>query len=169
MNTRTIDQTSAPWYREPWPWILLGLPGSVVIAGIVTLVIAIKNEDGLVAEDYYKQGLAINKVIARETNAERLGLTAQMLVAGEKLRVNLAGETTMPESIVIRFIHPTRAGQDREISVSPFAPGWYQGSMPELVAGRWRLLIEDADATWRLRSTWMTDQQSLSISAGRKP
>ena len=87
MNTRTIDQESAHWYQEPWPWILLGLPGSVVIAGIVTLVIAIKNEDGLVAEDYYKQGLAINQVIARETNAERLGLTAQMLVSGDKLRI----------------------------------------------------------------------------------
>jgi uncharacterized protein len=169
MNTRTIDQESAHWYQEPWPWILLGLPGSVVIAGIVTLVIAIKNEDGLVAEDYYKQGLAINQVIARETNAERLGLTAQMLVSGDKLRINLAGETTMPESIVIRFIHPTRAGQDREIAVSQFAPGWYQGSMPELVAGRWRLLVEDADATWRLKATWMTDQQSLAISAGRRP
>ncbi len=165
MNTRTIDQESAHWYQEPWPWILLGLPGSVVIAGIITLVIAVKNEDGLVAEDYYKQGLAINQVIARETNAERLGLTAQMLVSGDKLRVNLAGETTMPESIVIRFIHPTRAGHDREISVTQFTPGWYQGSMPELLAGRWRLLIEDADATWRLKTIWMTDQQSVSISA----
>ena len=57
----TIPQT--PWYRDPWPWILMAGPAAVVVAGAITLWIAFASADGLVAGDYYKQGLAINQVI----------------------------------------------------------------------------------------------------------
>ncbi|HUU71667.1 MAG TPA: FixH family protein [Burkholderiales bacterium] len=167
MTSRTINQASAHWYLEPWPWILLALPASAVVAGIITLVIAVKNEDPLVVEDYYKQGLAINRVIERETRAAQMGLTAQMLVAGDKLRINLDGSGMFPERIVMQFVHPTRAGQDREVSLLPIASGWYQGSLPDLAEGRWRIRIEDGDgdATWRLTGVWMTNQKSLTIAA----
>ncbi len=164
MTVRTIDQPDVRWYREPWPWILIGLPASAVVAGIVTLVIALKNEDGLVAEDYYKQGLAINQVIEREARAAKMGLKAQMLVAGNNIRIHLEGSGTLPGSIVVRFVHPTRAGEDREIVLTPVAPGWYQAALPELAQGRWRLHIEDAETSWRLTAVWMTNQRSLLIS-----
>jgi hypothetical protein len=136
----------------------------VVVAGIATLVIAIKNEDGLVAEDYYKQGLAINRVIERETRAAEMGLTAQIMTAGQNIRIRLMGSGEFPDGVIVRFIHPTRAGQDREIVLTAIASGWYQGSMPALAEGRWRLQIEDANATWRLTGNWLTNQPSLSIS-----
>ena len=60
-----------PWYREPWPWILMAGPAVVVVAGFFTLWLAVSTSDGLVVEDYYKQGLAINRVFAREDAAER--------------------------------------------------------------------------------------------------
>ncbi len=165
MTTRTIDQQVVRWYREPWPWILIGLPASAVIAGIVTLVIAVKNEDGLVAEDYYKQGLAINQVIEREARAAQMGLKAQMLVAGNNIRIHLDGSGALPGRILVRFVHPTRAGEDREIVLTPVASGWYQAVLPELAEGRWRLQIEDAETSWRLTGVWMTNQKSLLISA----
>ena len=57
-----------PWYREPWPWILAAGPVAVILAGIVTVWLAIKSNDGLVADDYYKQGLEVNQVIQRESS-----------------------------------------------------------------------------------------------------
>ena len=39
-----------PWYREPWPWILMAGPAIVVVAGIATAVIAIRTSDPLVAD-----------------------------------------------------------------------------------------------------------------------
>ena len=38
-----------PWYREPWPWILMAGPAVVVGAGIATTVIAVRTADPMVA------------------------------------------------------------------------------------------------------------------------
>jgi hypothetical protein len=40
-----------PWYREPWPWIIIGLLGTVIVASFITLWIAASNPDGLVVDD----------------------------------------------------------------------------------------------------------------------
>ena len=65
-----------PWYRSPWPWLLMSGPAVVLVAGAITTWIAFASADGLVAEDYYKQGLGINKVLAREEAARSRGLLA---------------------------------------------------------------------------------------------
>ena len=40
-----------PWYKQFWPWFIIALPASVVIASFVTLWIAISNPDYLVVDD----------------------------------------------------------------------------------------------------------------------
>jgi uncharacterized protein len=146
-------QPARPWYREPWPWILFGLPVSAVIAGIITLVIAVKNEDGLVAEDYYKQGLAINQVLERESRAAALGLVARVSFDGTVVRVDLSGDGGAPPTLTLRFAHPTRAGEDRSLPLARAPGGWYQGERPALSAGRWLVQLEDGAGTWRLSSS----------------
>ncbi|UCH49214.1 MAG: FixH family protein [Betaproteobacteria bacterium] len=165
MNMRVITKQTVPWYREPWPWIVFAIPGVAVLAGIVTLIIAIVHRDGLVAEDYYKQGLAINRVLEREARAAQMGLEGQVMVADSNIRVTIAGTDAFPDALVVRFIHPTRAGEDQEIVLAAMSPGLYEGSMPGLARGRWYVQLEDAQATWRLRGNWTTDQQSSSIGA----
>ena len=54
-----------PWYRQFWPWFLMALPGAAVIGGITTVIVATIDRDGLVKDDYYKEGLAINRDLAR--------------------------------------------------------------------------------------------------------
>ena len=44
------DQTR-PWYKEPWPWVIISIPAAAVIMGFVTLYLAITNPDYLVVED----------------------------------------------------------------------------------------------------------------------
>ena len=65
-----------PWYKEPWPWILMVGPVVVIIAGILTAWLAIKSHDGLVEDDYYKEGLAVNQRLKRDHKAGDLGLLA---------------------------------------------------------------------------------------------
>ncbi len=66
------DQVKA-WYKQFWPWFLIALPGSVVIASVATIIIAIKNPDSIVVDDYYKAGLAINRDLSREQLAIQTG------------------------------------------------------------------------------------------------
>jgi hypothetical protein len=64
---------TTPWYRQLWPWLLISGPATVLVAGAITMWIAFSTSDGLVADDYYKQGLAINKRLAREDAARARG------------------------------------------------------------------------------------------------
>lgn len=166
MNMHALRSKAVPWYREPWPWVLIALPLSAVIAGIATLVIAIKNQDGLVAEDYYKQGLAINRVLERESRAAALGLSAQAMISDNSIRIGLAGRADLPETVVVRFIHPTRAGEDRSIVLGTIANGWYEGVMADMAPGRWRVQMEDDQGMWRLTGMWITNARAFALSAG---
>ena len=40
-----------PWYREPWPWVAIAIPGAAVLMGVTTLILAISNPDPLVVDD----------------------------------------------------------------------------------------------------------------------
>ena len=137
-----------PWYREPWPWILMSGPAVVVVAGFVTMWIAYHNEDGLVADDYYKQGLAINKVLAKEDEAHRLGIRASVRFLPGRLHVDLKGEA--PQALFVHLAHATRAGYDMRLRLAPVAPGAYETELSHLPRGRWRVIIEDPRGLWRI-------------------
>ena len=45
-----------PWYRQFWPWFIIALPASAVIASFISLWLAISNPDHLiVTDDEYQQ------------------------------------------------------------------------------------------------------------------
>jgi uncharacterized protein len=139
---------SKPWYRERWPWLLMSGPVAVIVAGAATIWIAFASADGLVAEDYYKQGLAINRVLAREEAAQRLGLSAQVELQDGSLTVTLQG--AKPEALFLHLAHATRAGHDVRLRLAPTAAGTYAAELPPMPPGRWRIAIEDPRGTWRI-------------------
>lgn len=51
MKTPTEVDQSRPWYKEPWPWIIISIPAAAVVMGFITLYLAITNPDYLVVED----------------------------------------------------------------------------------------------------------------------
>ena len=54
---------SAPWWKFGHVWLVISGPAIVVVAGFATLWIAIARPDPVVAEDYYRQGIEINKTL----------------------------------------------------------------------------------------------------------
>jgi len=156
-----------PWYREPWPWIVISGPAAVVVAGAITIWLAVSSADGLVAEDYYRQGLAINKVIAREDAARRLGLVAHLAPAAGRLQLRLAGAGAagQPLALFVHFAHATRAGYDTRIRLAQASDGRYEADLPALPPGRWRLSIEDPQGVWRIAGTWSGVMQPFTLGA----
>lgn len=49
-----------PWYREPWPWILLAIPALGIVGCIFTIYYALNdNPDHTVRIAHTKHGLVI--------------------------------------------------------------------------------------------------------------
>lgn len=63
---------SQPWWRHGHVWLVIAGPVTVVIAGIATAVVAIRSPDPLVAEDYYRRGIEINKTLGQGADAKAL-------------------------------------------------------------------------------------------------
>ena len=142
---------SKPWYREPWPWFLMSLPATAVVAGITTVWIAASDADGLVVGDYYKAGLAINQTLARDQAAVELGLNATLAEEDGALSLDLAGRLpAFPDRLALRLAHPTRAGQDQTLLLAHAGNGRYRAALPTLPAGKWLVELSDVGAAWRL-------------------
>jgi uncharacterized protein len=158
-------QPHTAWYREPWPWILMSGPAAAVAAGFVTLYIAVAGADPVVADNYYKEGLAINRVLERDRNALDRGYRAMVLIDRSRARVNLTGEEALPQRLWLRFTHPTQAGQDRELSLRQIQPGWYEAAIELSPAARWEVQLEDAERSWRLTGSWRPGEDGAFILA----
>ena len=50
-NTAQIPGMNEPWYRQFWPWFIIALPVSAVIASFITLWLAVSNPVTLVVND----------------------------------------------------------------------------------------------------------------------
>ena len=61
-----ITPAPLPWWRHAHVWLLIAGPAAVVVAGLVTAWIAARGQDPVVAQDYYRRGLEMNKTLARE-------------------------------------------------------------------------------------------------------
>lgn len=153
------DAPPRPWYREPYVWMVLGIPLSAILVGVVMLKVSIASWDGLVADDYYKRGLAINQTKARDRAAEARGLSLSLLVDPRTgaLALELRGREPagLPEQLRVDFHHATRAGLDRTLIVPLLGNGRYEAPMPSLAPGRWDVEVSAED--WRLLETVFAD------------
>ncbi|BAO28649.1 FixH family protein [Sulfuritalea hydrogenivorans] len=141
-----------PWYREPWPWILAAGPFIVVIAAFYTAWLAIKSNDGLVTDDYYRKGLSANQTIARSEQASKMGLVAGVRITSDAMSVRLQASDkgfAMPPTLVVTISHPTRAGLDQSRVLSRSGDA-FVGEVRLPAAGHWLVLLEDERKTWRL-------------------
>lgn len=157
-----------PWYKERWPWLLMAGPAIVIVAGVVTAWLAVASNDGLVTDDYYKQGLAVNQQLGRDKRALDLGLQASVMRAGANVRLLINAETNepLPEAIVLKLAHPTRAGHDQLVELRAEGQGFYSGKLSTELTGRWLALIEDPAGKWRLQGDWLVDsEEPLRLTA----
>ncbi len=166
MTALTDNLPAKPWYREPWPWLLMTGPCVVIIAGFYTLWLAIASNDGLVADDYYKRGLAINQTLSRALRAEQLGLGARVTLdaATRHARVTLTGAGILPDQLRLRLVHPTRALADEVIELRAVTPGVYAGMLAAEVAGRRVVMLEDPARTWRLAGETMGSAHAVVLA-----
>lgn len=62
-------KTAAAWWKHGYVWMILAGPAVVVVAGIATFVIAVRTPDPVVATDYYRRGIELNKTLRAHEKA----------------------------------------------------------------------------------------------------
>ncbi len=151
MNSLTMNQTK-PWYRLPLVWMLILIPFSAVVSGVIILWFAIDTNDGLVVDDYYQEGLAINQVIERDDAATRLHIEAKLEYNNAtrvvKLTFNKGLLKSYPATIQLHIKHATLAKKDHKAvlqrGISSATSGKYQGILSRpLINGYWYFQISN--------------------------
>jgi uncharacterized protein len=148
-----IATMSKPWHRHKLVWMLITIPGVAVIMGVVMIWLAISTNAGLVVDDYYKEGLAINQDLKRDDEAVALGL-------GAKLRIEKTGDLVTlefdkgklaeyPDTLELGLYFTTHTGFDQKLQLLRGLDGKYVGYLhAKLRDGAWN--VEVSRDNWRL-------------------
>jgi len=139
-----------PWYKQFWPWLLIFLPLSAVVAGITTFIIAQNNQPELVSSNSYKEGLAININRKLQANAERLGIKEDIIIGPTTLTLHLAGLKSPVEYIQLKLRHSTISQHDKTLKLIRISDGVFQAPFILPITGKWYLTIHDPDKTWEI-------------------
>ncbi|MGI9335911.1 MAG: FixH family protein [Gammaproteobacteria bacterium] len=160
-----------PWYREPIAWLVFAIPVAAVLGGIAMLWVSISTYDGPVVDDYYRRGLAIDRVLARDERAAALGLSAELVASplGDDtvlLSLALHGSEgfVAPGAVTLKLLHATRSGLDRELILGRSGDARFSIVLERMEAGSWHAQLEADD--WRLTTRLIAPLDSpLSIRA----
>ncbi len=133
-------------------------PAIVIVAGFATAWLAIVSNDGLVDDNYYKVGLAVNQELKQRQLAAELNINAKLSLGADKRSVDLVlnglPKEALPDMLQLRLVHPTRKGEDQRINLVR-SGNVYRGEISQnFGTGRWHVVIEDPLAGWRMDGNW---------------
>jgi hypothetical protein len=159
--------SSERWYRQPMVWMIIAIPLTAVIMGGVMLSLSISSFDGLVADDYYKKGKEINRVLERDSYARAYDLSAVITISpsGEVLAA-LEHEPGLlrPDQIELNLLHRTRSGLDKTVILEAFGDQHYRGNLESLATSHWLVQLETD--TWRINGqATLPGDQSIQLNA----
>lgn len=140
-----------PWYRVPIVWLLIAVPLSAVAGGFTTLWLALRSNDGLVVDDYYRRGMEINRDLDRDRAAAARGVKARVQLddARREMRIDLnLPAPQRPQQLRVQLLHATRQGYDRRFMAAPGGDGAYRVPLTGLAPGHYYVQLAAGD--WRL-------------------
>ena len=141
-----------PWHHEPFVWMIISFPLTAVIAGFVTLYLAIDSYDGLVVDDYYKRGLEINRLLDREQLATDLGLAMDVHIepnlGNVEIDISARQLVDFPARISGTLTNATKPGLDQALAFKQQSGGRYRAYSQPLGVGRWHLIV--STEAWRV-------------------
>ena len=133
-------------------WLVIAIPATAVLVGIALLALSIKYYDGLVADDYYRQGLGINRSLELRQQAAALDLSGEIGFdyGSRQVTIALRGNDSfrISPSISMHLRHATRSGLDKLSQLAHTGNGVFAGELPELADGKWHVQLESTE--WKM-------------------
>lgn len=168
-NKNTDDLTIKPWYKHFWPWFIIAIPASSVVAGIAMIIMANNGADSLVKDNYYKEGLAINQQIKKLNKAKELGIKAVSTIEQGKLTLQIEAIDKLQGQLFLDFRHATQSEKDFQIAMQRSASGSYFSFIQKFShlqnPNKWYVTLRPLDNQWELETNWVYPHQT-SIKFG---
>lgn len=150
------DNDTTPWYKQFYPWMLISLPVIAIIGCSITIVLAFTANDSVVSDNYYKDGLAINRRLEQDHRAQDLGIAAELrfdLEVGDIL-LDITGLEQDPEQLQLEIIHPTTNVYDVKVTLHQLQGNRYRGDLDNSLSFRQYLRLTPVGdinkVAWRL-------------------
>jgi hypothetical protein len=157
-----VREDIQPWYRQFWPWFIIALLATSVVAGLTTVWISMQTTDSLVVES--DDGMQI--VAERRINAERLATELNLaamidinLGTGAVLAAMRSGNLgSAPATLELELSHPAFAERDQRITLHRAPPNAagnpvWSGHFVSIPEGRWYVTLRSGH-DWRLSGEW---------------
>jgi uncharacterized protein len=71
-----VQEASKNWYRNPYVWLIIVGPLTVIVASFITLYLAITHPDEAI-DDYYRKGIEINRTLDADGHDEAMAPALQ--------------------------------------------------------------------------------------------
>ena len=156
------DLDTKPWYRQFWPWFIIALPASAVVASLYTVSLAVRTTDSLVVTSEDGMDVVTSRHLAAERSAAEHGVSATLEIDLESgaILARLAADRAIdwPKTLQLLISHPAFAGRDQRITLTAAMPDSegnpvWSGHFIDAPAGRWYVVLADGD-NWRLSGIW---------------
>ena len=112
------NESPRPWYKEPWVWFILAIPGSAIIWSIFLFNVALSHQVSMVSDDYYDEGMGINRELSRDVEAARLGMSAELRFRDDNtLEIQLHADADQDwGGLQVELLHPTLGDRDQKVT-----------------------------------------------------
>ncbi len=146
------EQVINPWYREPWPWFILGILGLGVFFGISILLIGLANPPQMVRGEYERLGRGMTDLGQRTEQARSMGLRGQLSWTEQNWRLDLVSNPgqSLPDQLLLIIQHPLNSELDRTSLLERQPDGSWSGQAV-LPPHHATLILQDLAQNW-----WIT-------------
>jgi hypothetical protein len=149
MKNPPSSSRAEPWFAHRWPWLLFAGPLVVVVASLATAWLAVRSDDGVVASDYYKQGLLVNRRLP-SVAAPTPHFAATIVLDGRRVSVRPELGDVRGDALVVALLHPA-SGTREAIALARDDAGAFVGELRNDLPGRWIVTFDSRD--WPLPTT----------------
>lgn len=179
--SRPGSTPAKPWYKHPWPWLLMAGPAIVVVAGFYTYHLAAnRNNPSLVTDDYYREGKNIALQMERDEEAERRQIRAEVLISpdNDRAKILIGGQIDPASPLKLTWLHPARDQYDQSVEMQRQGSAETTANRVEYAAvfqplrptDHWYVRVEDGAGKWRVQGIWYPKNgHSLSLIPQAQP
>lgn len=154
-----------PWYRQFWPWFIIALPATAVIASLYTVYLAVQNEPSLVNDNYYQEGLSINDRLKQDQRAKELNMQANLSFSEQANSVNvfLRGNHQPLDSLILSISSKGNEALDQSYTLKAVNNNLFTADVAALPQGRFYIYLEPKHRQWRLLGDTVLPRQETLV------